>query len=789
MSALGRVVRAGVGRRKVQTAVMALTTLMAVTACVLAAGLLVASRSPFEQAFKAQNGADLAVQFDGSKATAAQAAATAHANGVTSANGPFDAVSLPLKGGSNAGPMAGTALPPMTVAGRSDPGGAVDDLALTQGTWATGPGQIVLSAGAIPFGVGTQLEFPSAPGDPTLTVVGVARSVGDISQGWVTPAELATLASGGSPEYQMYYRFTNASTDTQIAADRAAIAADAPSGALTSWQSYLVVEQSANKTTGAFVPFIAAFGVLGLIMSVLIISIVVSGAVAASIRRIGILKSIGFTPAQVVRAYIGQALVPAAVGIGLGVVFGNLFAVPVLSQADNVYGYGTPTVPWWIDIAVPALAVAIVVAAALLPALRAGRLRTVEAIVISRTPPAAYGRTARTWLGRLPLPRPLSLGLANPLARPGRTATTAAALIFGAVAVTFAVGLGVTLNDIQTGLNRNAPGAVTVNTGGAGPRGLAQPGTTLNSPDPAAVTAAIEAQPGTEAYYGATSQELTVSGIGGTTDVTAYQGDSSWASLQMIAGTWFTGPGQVVVPTGYLKEAGVGIGDTVTISDSGRTDRLRIVGEALNLHDNGEDVFTDYSTFTALGIDPAPRFYGIELKPGTPLGGYVSSLNASLDRISGNAQAAANTGNISPTVLAMESLIAILTLMLVAVAGLGVLNTVVLDTRERVHDYGVYKALGMTPRQTIAMVLTSVGAVALPVGIIAVPIGVALHDFVVPIMGHAVGTDLPPADTAVYGLPEVVLLALGGLAIAVLGALAPAGWAARTGTATALRTE
>ena len=38
MSALGKVVRAGVGRRRMQTAVMILTTLVAVTASVVAAG-------------------------------------------------------------------------------------------------------------------------------------------------------------------------------------------------------------------------------------------------------------------------------------------------------------------------------------------------------------------------------------------------------------------------------------------------------------------------------------------------------------------------------------------------------------------------------------------------------------------------------------------------------------------------------------------------------------------------------------------------------------------------------
>jgi putative ABC transport system permease protein len=32
------------------------------------------------------------------------------------------------------------------------------------------------------------------------------------------------------------------------------------------------------------------------------------------------------------------------------------------------------------------------------------------------------------------------------------------------------------------------------------------------------------------------------------------------------------------------------------------------------------------------------------------------------------------------------------------VAALGVLNSVVMATRQRVHDLGVFKAVGMTPR-------------------------------------------------------------------------------------------
>lgn len=122
-------------------------------------------------------------------------------------------------------------------------------------------------------------------------------------------------------------------------------------------------------------------------------------------------------------------------------------------------------------------------------------------------------------------------------------------------------------------------------------------------------------------------------------------------------------------------------------------------------------------------------------------------------------------------------------------AGLGVFNTVVLDTRDRVHALGVLKAVGMSPRQTIIMVLTGVGAIGLCAGAIGVPGGMALHTWVLPVMGRAAGTRIPSADLAVYDLRLVLPLLFGGLVIALAGALIPAGWAARARTATALRAE
>lgn len=226
MSALGKVVRSGVGRRRVQTVVIGLVVMIAVTAAVLGGSLMVASRAPFDRAFAQQNGAHLTAQFDAAKTTAAQLSASAQATGVTAAAGPFQTATIT--------PENNRARPgPLTVAGRAEPGGSVDAVTLTDGRWVTGPGEIVLHIdGRLPAGllpkVGDVLRLPDLSGSPTLTVVGMARSVSETAGGWVTPEQAAALTAAGAPSgYQMLYRFASADTtaemDTARAADRKSV--------------------------------------------------------------------------------------------------------------------------------------------------------------------------------------------------------------------------------------------------------------------------------------------------------------------------------------------------------------------------------------------------------------------------------------------------------------------------------------------------------------------------------------------------------------------------------------
>jgi putative ABC transport system permease protein len=241
----------------------------------------------------------------------------------------------------------------------------------------------------------------------------------------------------------------------------------------------------------------------------------------------------------------------------------------------------------------------------------------------------------------------------------------------------------------------------------------------------------------------------------------------------------------VDVSTRFLTVTGHQVGDKVTLEVDGKPVTVQIVGQVFDTRNNGLTVLTDWHTLASAEPGLAPDTYEVGLNPGTSATAYASSLQ---NKLGSNYFVAVNDAH-SQVLQVMLALIGTLTLLLAIVAGLGVLNTVVLNTRERVHDLGVFKVIGMTPRQTTAMAVCWVAGIGLIAGIIAVPVGIALHRVVLPAMASAANVGLPPSYLSVYHGAELAALALAGVAIAITGALLPASWAAAIRTGAALRAE
>ena len=197
----------------------------------------------------------------------------------------------------------------------------------------------------------------------------------------------------------MLYRLGSAGSAAAVTAGATAVRGALPAGAVTGTATYLAAKLGETSRIGPFVPFLVAFGCIGLAMSLLIVGNVVSGAVVAGYRRIGILKSIGFAPGQVMAAYTGQMAVPAVIGCLGGLAVGNVLATALLRRTANAYGVGALGVPGWVDAAVPGVMLGLVVVAAVLPAARAARLNAVQAITAGRAPRPAGLRRTGCWGG------------------------------------------------------------------------------------------------------------------------------------------------------------------------------------------------------------------------------------------------------------------------------------------------------------------------------------------------------------------------------------------------------
>ncbi|MFJ7158654.1 ABC transporter permease [Streptomyces sp. NPDC101118] len=767
MSAVWRAARAAVGRRRIQTVVIALVVLCATTTVLLALALVGAASAPFEKAFAEQRGAHAVVAFDAARAPADRLAATARRPGVEAAAGPFGQATVDLPE-----PWMYLASGALTVVGRADPGGPVDRVRVLTGRWVRGPGEIVVNWGVAGTPdrslLGSRL---TVPGVPPLRVVGFATSMSRSAGAWVTPGQLAALRPDSA---QMLYRFEDAGSRAAVDRSLAAATRGLPADAVTARQSYQALAEAFSSLADAYLPFVSLFGVLGLLVSVLIVGNVVSGAVVSGHRHIGVLKAVGFTPNQVVAVYLLMVAVPAALGCLLGTLAGGALARPFVRIAFS--GIDTGLAPMdvgpWPAVACLAGMPLLVLAAALVPALRAHRLPAARAITAGSAPATGRGLRVQRFLGGTRLPRAVSLGLGLPFARPGRSLLTLAAITLGVTTVTVTTGLtGTMLAFANLGGGAGGPG-VHVD---ADPSASGRPAQVLGDRETEARLRAL----GAEQVLARAFTQVRLAGQPGTYFADFYRGDTGVLADAVVEGRWPARAGEVAAGPAFLTQRGLSVGDRTALQVRGRTVPVTVVGRVIE--GNAKSLAADWRTLEALAPGTRATEYRARLAPGADAAAYARAVRAADPGLAAEPSGAGNTA--TATVVGFSSVFSVL---LGAVAALGVFNTVLLTTRERRRDLGMLKSVGMTPRQVVLMTVTSVAGPGLVGGVLGIPLGMAAHRLLVDNVGIV---DFPGWMKDVWHAPQLAGLVCAGVGIAVLGALVPARSAARLSIASVLHNE
>jgi len=760
-------------RRRVQAAVIFLTVFLSMAAGTMAVTLMSQTRDPYQAAFDKQRGAHLQVAF--SSTTDPQLLAKTSATvGASASGGPYPVTNIQFKFGDRKFYI--------DAVGRDNPGGPVEVLNVTAGRWAQANDEIVLTRSFAELhnvSVGDRLEVVSVAETPTLTVVG---EVVDIDEGsadlssqraWVLAAAVPALSTPDSTYYLMDYRFTGDPTSAQLQGYVDRLRASLPSGSISGSLNYILIRSIFNITNQILTGVLSAFSVFALAATIAIVATLVTGIVISAYREIGIMKSIGFTPAQVVGVFALQIVIPALVACVLGIVAGTLASQPLLANSSHALGLAyTPTYSIGLDVALLAGGLLVVAAAATLPALRAGLLKPIAAIAKASAPRGASGRLLRNAAARARLPRPIVLGIGDAFARPLRAILTLVTVLLGVATVVVAIGLPrsfLLINNSETGAGNYQ---VVVSRSSAYPDSK--------------VMQLLNAQPETARVVAFGGQNVTVPGVADPVNTHLFRGDSSRLGYMVIAGRRYSVPGEVLAPAGLLHDAHLKIGDRFTGTANGQPLQLRVVGEVYDINNLGHSLFMDLATMAAVKPAVEPFVYDVTLAPGADTAAYVQRVAAAEpDLIDVHAS---DTSIITPVKI-IDLVLLVLAAVLALIGVGGVFNMLLLNTRERIQDTATLKALGMSPRQVMVMVAASAGLLALVGGLIAMPLGLSLHHLLNDVISSSAGNDTPPRAYGVFNPLELVLIPLLGVVVAVGAALIPGRWAARTNVVEVLHSE
>jgi putative ABC transport system permease protein len=269
-----------------------------------------------------------------------------------------------------------------------------------------------------------------------------------------------------------------------------------------------------------------------------------------------------------------------------------------------------------------------------------------------------------------------------------------------------------------------------------------------------------------------------------------YDGDSGWIGYALIRGRWFAGPGEAVAPTNVFRSIGLHLGDTVTLESGGRQRSVVLVGEIFDTAKETDEGFVIRGAWADLAaLDPTAQPTAWEMRPrdGVDARGYAQTIRSAIPGIGVSFEGETRIGESFALFL---SVVGLLGIVLTVISLGGVFNTVLLETRQRTRELAVLKAIGLGPRQVIAMVLASIVPLGILAGLIGVPIGIAAQHAVLVYMGDvAAKTDIPSVIFDVFPPLAFLGLALTGLGIAVVGAWLPAARAARAPIAPILQAE
>ena len=696
-----------------------------VTALVLAVMLLEGALNPWQQLFNRTKGADVLVYLaSGTSADKLRAIA-----GVTEVAAPYQfAAATLVQGGQKSHVQVDGMTPklpamsaPLVVAGTWLQAGQPDsDGVVIEASFAAAAG----------VGLGSKIVLDGVDGTTVpMQIIGIADTTDQGFYPQWTPgliwaqqgllAKVEPIPSETTEVVGLRLADPSAAGTAQITQDAFNAynpSANPPVERVTTRQQVMDSMATDDRLLGEL---LALFGVIALIGAPCAIANVTSGRVLMQRQDLAMLKALGFTPGQVVGMLLAEQFALGLAGTALGLAAAQIATSPAFVHPAAGIGVTLAPLPATQSALVAAGAILTVLIATAIPAWQAGRVSPVAAVQPS--PPGGHLSSVTRLSLLFRLPAALVLGVRDALTRRLPAALTVAGVAIPLAMITIALAVWSTVGAFTANPGRiGLAGALTVYSGGP-----------LSEGQTARI---IAADPQIGASYPGAQFDTLLPGDNGTFIARAMGTAQSPYPFQVVQGRMFRSAGEAVAGQGFLDLMHIKVGQLVDPIIDGVPVILHIVGRTIE-PDNGGDVVDFGLDSLPAASASAPAFYSLVLKPGvSPDAARAELLRRSDNRL--DVQLAANPAD-RLGVVRVVIVVAVVVLVLIALANL--LTATDVGLRDHVHEAGILKAMGLTPRQVMATLVVSTTIVT-AIGIVAgVAAGLAIAPRLINAQGQASG--------------------------------------------------
>lgn len=625
----------------------------------------------------------------------------------------------------------------------------------------------------------------------------------------------------------------------------AAVDAALPDGieVITGEQSAEETAGAINDIIDIFGNVLLGFAAVSLFVSAFLIFNTFAIIVSQRLRELALLRAVGASSRQIRAMIIGEALVVSVIATVLGIVAGMGVAkgiVAIFNAAGAAFPSASLIVSTRTVVASTVVGVGVTVAAAIVPALRAARIPPVAAmrpelgfnslqknkrlvvgsittgiglvlfsVGIFGQPGGTSGTLGLSAIGAillflgiaslsttvaapasrvisriLPLPfRPMTrsvpgrLGSRNAQRTPRRTASTASALMIGLALVST---VSVVASSVQASFKEQLQGSVTadffVSNGPGNFQGL-----------PVSFSERLSELPELSAvspFRAATAQVN-----GDTKQIGAVRGSAfgQLVDIDLTSGSVESlDEGKILLHRDPARDYAVSVGDTLTILWLNGTEQQIEVGGIYDDATIAGNWLVGLSTLQAVSTaEPTDFFIGAKIADGVSIEDARAAVEkVALDFPSAEVQDQAEFQQAQEDQL-NQLLIIIYGLLIIsiAIAVLGIANTMALSVFERTREFGLLRAVGMSKRDLKRSIRWEAVIVAVFGASLGIIVGIPL--------GLAVTTALPSTfiTTTVVPVNTIITILIASIIVGVVAAIGPARRAAKLNVLDAISTH